>query len=153
MRQTLVLVAGAALLLTAPTRAQDADKEQAALQGTWEMISREFMGKKADDEEIKKLGTRVVISGDKITIMSKDVGIEEVVSELTFKLDSKSTPRSMDLTAIKGPSKGKKGLAIYEVTDDTLKVCVAFGEDKRPTKFEAPKENEWILFTYKKAKK
>jgi uncharacterized protein (TIGR03067 family) len=54
--------------------AQDAKKDQEQLQGTWMMVSREFMGKKATEEEIKKLNTKIVVKGDTITVWSRTRG-------------------------------------------------------------------------------
>jgi len=139
------------LLLSATVRADE--KELALLEGTWAMTARESMGKKATEEEIKKLSTRLIVKGDKITVRSKDVGEEITVSELTFKLDPKTTPKSMDLTVTDGPTKGKKAQAIYELEGDTLKVCISFDDEKRPTKFAAPSDSEWMLLTYKRDKK
>ena len=127
------------LLGSPEVQKKEADKKDSeALQGTWVMASKEFMGKKATEDEIKKLGTRLVIKGDAVTISSLDAGEYVVVSELTFTLDPSTKPKSMDVSITSGSSKGKKGLAIYEIDGDTLKVCYAIDEDKRPTRFAGP---------------
>lgn len=153
MRLFLGLMTAVTLLGPVAVRAQESRKDRELLQGTWIMVSKDFMGKKASEEEIKKLGTRVVIKGDTVTISTLDAGEYVVVSELTFTLEPETKPKSMDLMVQSGPSKGKKGLAIYELDDDTLKVCYALDEPKRPTKFAAPKDAEWILVAYKREKK
>ncbi len=153
MRRCVGLVGAVGLLVAGTARADDVQKEQALLEGTWAMVSREFMGKKASDEEIKKLNTRIVVKGDKITVWSVDAGKDEVVSELTFKLDPGTKPKSLDVAFLSGPTKGQTGLAIYEVDAETLKVCYALGEAKRPTKFAAQADTEWVLLVYKREKK
>jgi uncharacterized protein (TIGR03067 family) len=153
VRLFLGVLAAASLLAAAGVRAQDARKDQEALQGTWVMTAKEFMGKKASEDEIKKLGTRIVLKGDTVTVSTLDAGEYVVVSEATFKLDPATKPKSMDLTVTGGPSKGKSGLAIYELDGDTLKVCWAIDEEKRPTRFAGPKDSEWIFVVYKREKK
>jgi uncharacterized protein (TIGR03067 family) len=153
MRLSLVLILAAGLLYGEIARAQDAKKDQEQLQGTWMMVSREFMGKKASEEEIKKLNTKIVVKGDMITVWSKDAGTDEVVSESTFKVDPTTKPKSLDFTMTSGPSKGQTAVAIYELEGDSLKVCYAVGETKRPTQFAAANDTEWVLLTYKREKK
>lgn len=153
VRLFLGLIAAVSLLGAAGAQAQDARKDQELLQGTWVMAAKEFMGKKATEDEIKKLGTRAVIKENTITISTLDAGEYVVVSESTFKLDPATKPKSMDIAVTSGPSKGKTGLAIYELDGDTLKVCYAIDEGKRPTRFAGPPDSEWIFVVYKREKK
>ncbi len=153
MRLSLGLIIAISLLVPALAQAQDAKKDQEQLQGTWKMVSREFMGKKASDEEIKKLNTKIVVKGDTITVWSQDAGTDEVVSEVKFKLDPTTKPKSLDFTMTSGPTKGQTAVAIYELEGDSLKVCYAVGEAKRPTQFAAANNTEWVLLSYKREKK
>lgn len=152
MRLFVGVLAALILLGAVAVRAQDARKDQELLQGTWVMTAKEFMGKKASEDEIKKLGTHVVFKGDAVTVSSLDAGERVVVSEGRFKLDPGTKPKAMDLAITSGPSKGKTGLAIYEVDGDTLKVCYSLDEEKRPTRFAGPPDNEWLLLVYKREK-
>jgi hypothetical protein len=52
-----------------------------------------------------------------------------------------------------GPKKGQTGVAIYELEGDSLKVCYAVDEEKRPTKFAGEKDTEWVFLSYKREKK
>jgi uncharacterized protein (TIGR03067 family) len=70
----------------------------------------------------------------------------------TLKFDAAKTPKTMDISATDGPNKGKTILAIYELTGDTLKVCYDIKGAGRPTKFESTKENEFLIFVYKRKK-
>ncbi len=153
MRPSFGLIVAVSLLAADAAPAQDAKKDLALLEGTWAMVSREFMGKKASDEEIKKLNTKVVFKGNTITIWSRDAGTDEIVSELTFKLDPTTKPKSLDFTMTSGPTKGQTAVAIYELEGDSLKVCYAVGEAKRPTQFAAANDSEWVLLSYKREKK
>jgi uncharacterized protein (TIGR03067 family) len=154
MRPKIVLIVAAGLLAAGAARADDPAKaELAQLEGTWAVTAREFMGKKASEEDIKKLKAKIVVKGDMVTVKSLDVDEEVVVAEGKLKLDPTTKPKSLDVTFTGGANKGETGLAIYELTGDALKVCIAVGEDKRPTEFAGPKNQEWIYIEYKREKK
>ena len=153
MIRCLGLIFTMSFLVPGMVQAQDAKKDLDQFQGTWMMVSREFMGKKATEEEIKKLQTKIVVKGDTITVLSNDAGTEEKVSELTFKLDPTTAPKSLDFTITSGPTKGQMAIAIYELDGDSFKVCYAVGEAKRPTKFASPNDSEWVFLSYKREKK
>jgi uncharacterized protein (TIGR03067 family) len=128
----------------------DAKKDLALLQGTWKIVGKEFMGKKATKEEIEELKGATVIQGNKKTEWTQG---KEIISEATFKLDPKAKPKALDLTYISGPLKEKMDLAIYEVTGDTLRVCYPIEESKRPTEFAGKADGKTLLLTYQRAKK
>lgn len=140
----------------APLKEDDpVKKDLALLQGAWEIVGKEFMGKKAAKGEIDKLKGEMVIKDGKITQWQDDAGVKAVVSEATFKIDPKAKPKALDLTYTKAPiNEGKTIQAIYEVKDDTLKVCYAFmPDDKRPTEFAGKGDGKTLFLTYKRVKK
>jgi hypothetical protein len=49
--------------------------------------------------------------------------------------------------------KGTADLAIYEIDADTLKVCWAELDAKRPTEFAAKNDGNEVLLVYKRQKK
>jgi uncharacterized protein (TIGR03067 family) len=165
MRRSIMVLAGTVVALLAPTLwrsslpgalAQEKvkAKEAAALQGTWVIVGKEFMGKKASEDEVRKLTGRTVIKGDKITAWTDDLGKEKIISESTFKLDSGAKPKTMDLKYISGDLKGESELAIYELDGDTLKVCYSFGPgEQRPTEFAGKPDGKSLFLTYKRQKK
>ena len=131
-----------------------AEKELAALQGTWVIVGKQFMGKTASEEEVKKLTGRTLIMENKKTEIGEDLGKEEVISESTFKVDPAAKPKTMDLKFISGPFKGETQLALYELNGDTLKVCYSFGEGApRPTEFAGKLDGKSLFLTYKRQKK
>src|SRR5262249_43825337 len=149
MRSSIVFIIAASLLVAEPARADDNKKEQVLFEGTWQVVSRELMGKKASEEEVKNLNTKVAIKDDKITVCSTEGGKDEVLAEFTFKVDPTAKPRAIDISGTSGPQKDKTVLGIYEFTGDTLKVCFAPPMEKRPTEFTAAKDSEWLLVVYK----
>ena len=162
MRRAILLFAYALLALLVPTLlwsslpgapAPAEEKELAALQGAWGIVGKEFMGKKASEEEMKKLTGRIVFKADKLTVWLDDAGQEMIVSESTFKVDAAKNPKTMDLKYTRGFGKGETQLAIYEIDGDTLRVCYSFGEgEKRPTEFAGKLDGKSLFLTYKRLK-
>jgi uncharacterized protein (TIGR03067 family) len=67
-------------------------------------------------------------------------------------IDSTKKPKEMDIVGTEGPNKDKKILAIYELTDDTLKVCYALDGKERPKAFATKEGTKGFLVTYKRQK-
>jgi uncharacterized protein (TIGR03067 family) len=140
---TLVLVAG--LLVAAAPRQDDASKKDLEkLQGTWKAETAQRGGKDAPAVVVENL--RLVIAKDKLTI--KD-GTE--VEAATFKLDAGKKPIAAIDIVIKGDKETLLG--IYEIKDDTLKLCWNPSGKDRPTEFVSKADTEIVLFVLKRVKK
>ena len=112
MRWTALLVVAA---LLAPA-GEAADKDRAALQGTWTVVAAEQDGQPLDRIKDNKL----MISEDNFTIKTK-------TSELkgTMELHPDIMPKGMDLTHSEGAATGRIWYAIYSLAGDELKICYA----------------------------
>jgi uncharacterized protein (TIGR03067 family) len=130
-----------ALSLSCLSRAEDAK----SMNGTWLPSAAELGGEKFPDEV--RMTMKLVIDGDKYTVT-----VGKNLDRGTVKLDPLKKPKEMDITGTEGPNKGKTFLAIYEKTDDTLKVCYDLSGKARPAKFKTSKENKLFLVTYKREK-
>lgn len=137
-----VLVLG--ILLSAPARG-DEKADLKKLEGTWLPTAAEFGGQKWSDEQIKVI--KLVVADGKYTVT---VGGQ--TDKGTFKLDPAAKPAAMDIIGTDGPNKGKTIPAIYELSNDTLKVCYALEGKDRPSKFETKTGTATFLVTYKRAK-
>ena len=134
--------------LAAGVSAQDPGKDDLKrLEGTWRMVSGEADGKKAPEEELKKI--KVIFKGDAYTVMS-DGRVEE---KGTQKLDPTKKPKTIDYTMTEGPTKGKTHLGIYELDGDTVKFCFAAPGGDRPTDFTAKEGSQRTLSVWKRDKK
>ena len=60
-------------------------------------------------------------------------GLKQIVSEAKITLDPTTKPKSVDIAHTKGDLKGETVLGIYELKDDSLKVCFALGDENRQT--------------------
>jgi uncharacterized protein (TIGR03067 family) len=147
---TLFCVLGLVVLGGSVTRADDktdAEKEFKKFHGVWTFESVEAGGKKAPADAFK--GTTVTFAGDTYTVKKGD----EVIQVGTQKLDPSRSPKTIDVTVTEGLNKGAVMLGIYEIDEDTLKVCFDEGGKKRPTEFKSPAGSETFVNVHKRLKK
>jgi len=116
-------------LVPAGGRGETPDKELKKFDGTWQAVSITQDGKEAPKSDVDKV--TLTVKGERYTL--KTAGGEAI--EGTHKLDPTKTPRTIDAVRSSGPDKGKTILGIYELTDDTFKVCFAPPGKDRPTAF------------------
>ena len=141
--------------LFAAVRSQAADdaneeavaKDLRAFKGTWRLSAKEEDGKTFSEEEIKDVIGTIDGSG-KVSVRRGD----KLLNEGTVKLDPTKEPKAIDVTFTGGERKGKKVLGIYEIEDDTFRVCVARPGDERPAEFSAKAGSGHILVVYVRQK-
>jgi uncharacterized protein (TIGR03067 family) len=147
MRLTAIAFAWLLLLAATPARADEGAQDRKALQGTWELTGLVFDGQTVPADKVK--GVRFAITGEMLVMTGLDGR-----RPFSFKLDPTRKPRAIDLTPLEGPFKGKTTPAIYELTGDTLRLCMSNKEIKdRPTRFEAPQGTQLAVFTLKRSAK
>ena len=137
VRYALTLLA-IGFVISAQVGAQDGKdgavkKELAKLKGTWKIVSFEIDGKKTyTDDQRKKFLVKIDADGK----MTVDLDGKTIV-ESTSKIDPTKIPKTLDQTFTKGGGgAGNTSLWIYELKDDTLKICAAAPGDPRPTEFK-----------------
>jgi uncharacterized protein (TIGR03067 family) len=116
-----------------------------ALEGKWKVETMEAGGQQIVPDEPEEMIIRV--TGDRYERMTKD-GPDGG----TIKLDETQNPKTMDVTDTEGLDAGKVLLAIYELADDTLRVCYALNDSPRPTELTTKEGLPWVLITYKREK-
>lgn len=126
---------------------EDIEKELKKFQGTWTFESSESGGMKIPADELK--GFIVLFEGDKHTVKKGD----EVVQVGTQKIDASKSPKTIDVTMTEGPNKGTVMLGIYEIDENTLKVCFDPQGKKRPTEFKSAPGSENFVNVHKRVKK
>jgi uncharacterized protein (TIGR03067 family) len=126
---------------------EDIEKEVRKFQGTWTFESSEAGGKELPAGELKEL--ILTFEGDKHTVRKGD----EVIQVGTQKLDPSRSPKTIDVTMVEGPNKGKVMLGIYENDGDTLKVCFDPQGKKRPTEFKSGPGSDNFVNVHKRVKK
>jgi uncharacterized protein (TIGR03067 family) len=125
----------------------DLEKEVRKFQGTWTIESSETGGEKLPASELK--GFVLTFEGDKHTVKKGN----EVIQVGTQKLDPSKSPKTIDVTMTAGPDKGAVMLGIYEIDEDTLKVCFDPQGKKRPTEFKSAPGSQNFVNVHKRVKK
>ena len=127
-------------------QAADEKDELAKFKGKWKGVSLVVDGKetpKADAEAMV-----LTVDGEKYSLK---IGGEDV--EGMQKLDPSKTPKHMDAVRTKGAYKGDKLVGIYELTDDSFKVCFAApGKTDRPKEFKSEAGSGNRLYVFKREK-
>jgi uncharacterized protein (TIGR03067 family) len=140
------LLATAALALGLAASAADDKDELGKFTGTWKGVSVVTDGTEAPKAEAE--GHRLVVAGEKYTLTA---GGQEI--EGTHKLDARKVPKQIEAVRTKGPHKGETMLGIYEMTDDTFKVCFAApGKTERPKEFKSAPGSGHRLLVFKREK-
>lgn len=145
--------------------------DEKLLQGVWEALTIEFDGAITTAADLRRperyqipprnlfgeaeakpaeMGIlRWTITGDKITLGEKK-------PTFSFKLNSKATPKQIDLLPLDGPDKGKTVQGIYRFDDDRLSVCFLNSSDPQntwPRAFKTSLGDGLIMVTLEPAKK
>jgi uncharacterized protein (TIGR03067 family) len=98
------------------------------LQGTWRVVSLEIEG--AEMGEAIFQGSKIILKGSAFETISMGA-----VYRGNFQVDSTATPKQLDLKFTEGPEKGNASLGIYELDEDTWKLCLTVTAKERPTAF------------------
>jgi uncharacterized protein (TIGR03067 family) len=121
----LLLIGSVALPQTA------AEKEAKVLQGVWRGVYGETSRERISPEEAKKI--RLIFKDDLVTIQDG----KEVLKATYRLIDVLKKPRSIDLTSTEGKTKGRIYKGIYDIDNDTLKICFSESDQERPTELAA----------------
>jgi uncharacterized protein (TIGR03067 family) len=128
-----------------PSRGDDVTDATKKIQGSWKPVAAELGGKPFPDSILK---TMQLVLTDGNYIVTVGAGRDEG----TVKLDPAKEPRAMDIVGTSGPNRGKKIPAIYELTDDTLRICYDLSGKARPKEFKTKADTQLYLVEYKRQK-
>ena len=117
-------------------------KELEKLEGTWTKDSWEYKGQ----PQIAAAAGRYVFKGDKFTYFAED----KEHYKGTVKLDP--AKQFIDLAITDGADKGTSMLGLYELKEDTLRICFGPGGEKRPKELKTAADSDTKIWTYKRKK-
>ncbi|MCA8987601.1 MAG: TIGR03067 domain-containing protein [Planctomycetaceae bacterium] len=134
------------------SRADDARKEaiqkdRKRIEGTWKIVALEINGNRATDEDARKL---TVINGSDGTWTLYSEGSE--ISTGTSTIDPTRKPCTINLVETNNEGKVNQYLGIYELGDQTRKLCFAPQGKERPVDFSSQPGSEMILVTFERVK-
>jgi uncharacterized protein (TIGR03067 family) len=116
------------------------------LQGTWKPVEVELGGVKLPEAAFASWRLELGVGTYRLQgAESPDSG--------TVKVDASKKPATIDVTGADGPNRGKTYPAIYELKDDTLRICYDLSGKTRPTEFKTAKQTKLYLVIYKRDKK
>jgi uncharacterized protein (TIGR03067 family) len=142
-------------LLTAMTTIAWADnskdqaitKDRKQIEGTWRVVALEVDGNKAMEEDAKKL---MVVNGSDGAWSLRSEGNE--ISKGTSTIDPTKKPKTIDFTLTQGAGKGHQYVGIYELGENTRRLCFAPVEKERPIEFSSTPGSQHILVTFERQK-
>ena len=114
-----------------------------AMQGTWTIESFTIEGHDLPASTIASW--RRIGDGNHIVWKQGD----ETLFELDIQLDASKKPMMLDSTIVKGDVKGTM-LAIFELVDDSLRVCFTSPGESRPAVFSSAPGSGLLMFTAKR---
>jgi uncharacterized protein (TIGR03067 family) len=147
-------VLGFVLVLSARSVVADAAEDAKKIQGTWVVTPATF--DVVPDEKARKEGIKLV-AGMRFTFQEGELTIEHQPGRPPFEKGSKEssafrlaptrTPKQIDL--------GERGRGIYELDEDTLKLCwdIRGKENGRPDMFGFDKDKPTVVYYVLKREK
>ena len=142
------LVALAITAATAVAAEKNAASDDKTLNGIWAPTEAVLGGVPLPPPALQKITLR--IDGAKYEVTVKG---ETEPDQGTSTLNTNVSPKTMTITITNGPNRGKTFPAIYELKDDTLRVCYDLSGQKHPTDFESVQGTQLYLVTYKRKQK
>jgi len=128
-----------------PPADQQSLDDQKALQGDWIPVKAELAGQAMPEAVLKTISLKLIKNEYEVLVAGKsDKG--------TWTIDPAAKPKSMKITGVKGPNEGKTFPAIYELGDNTLRVCYDLLGKKTPADFKTTAGTKLYLVTYKRKK-
>ena len=125
---------------------EPANREIAKHQGTWLASSFRRDGQETPQEIVRTI-TRTVV---KDHVVWKRNG--KSFAGTAMVLDPGQSPKSIDVIADGGPTRGKRVLGIYRLDNDRLTICMADADQPRPKDFTAEKGSRQTLMMFTREK-
>lgn len=122
-------------------------KDRKRIEGTWKIVSIVVNGNSSTDDS----GKMIVVNGADGS-WNLTVDGQEIVQGTTM-IDPSKKPKTIDITPTTGDDKGKIYQGIYEVADDTRKLCFAPTGKPRPTEFTSVSGSDHVLVMFERVKK
>jgi uncharacterized protein (TIGR03067 family) len=135
------------LVFLAPETADAAaQKEIGRLDGTWTVTAAEYKGKNVDRFPVERVIFAAGKAGD-------EAAKRKGARVFTYRLDPAKSPKVIEATSAGDGGKGRGMIGIYEVGDDTLKLCLIPSGTKPPKGFKTRPDDETMTLELKRDKR
>lgn len=141
------LTAIAAIALAADAKDEVIRKDRNQIKGTWRVVGLVANGNMAMEQDARKL---TVVNGSDGTWSLRSEGKE--ISKGTSTFDPTKKPKTIDFTPTEGETKGSQYLGIYELSENTRRMCFASLGKERPNDFSSAPGSEHICVTFEREK-
>lgn len=143
----VLLLPAMAATAVADDKEEAIKKDRQHIEGTWRIIALEINGNEAQEEDARKL---TVVNGSDGTWSLRSDGKE--ISRGTSIFDPTQKPKTIDFTPTAGGAEGKLHLGIYELGQETRKLCFATSGEDRPSKFSSKPGSGHIFVVFERVK-
>jgi uncharacterized protein (TIGR03067 family) len=134
------------LVFLAPETADaSAKKDIGRLEGAWIVTAAEYRGKKVDRPPFERVIFAAGKAGDEAA-NKKGAGV------FKYEIDSGKSPKVIAATAVGERGKREGLVGIYEVDEDTLKLCLVPGNRRLPVAFKTGPDDQAIVLELKRDK-
>lgn len=129
--------------------AADEVKLAAAWQGKWQVTAMHSGDVELPEEFVKRISMQVENAN-----MTWQVNDQAIKARVTF-VGTEDKPRPIDIVGVGGENDGRLYEGIYELGEDTLKLCLntTTNVKQRPIEFAAPAGSTFVVIEFKKEKK
>ena len=141
----LAVVAVSAVVLSASSAVAD---DHQAMAGTWQVVSIDANGTLDDSENVRRITVVNERNGEWALIINGDT-----IARGTQTIDEATSPKTVDLTITEtkdGNNVGRRYEGIYELSENTRRVCLAMDGGERPTQFFSAAASGHVLVTYER---
>ena len=114
------------------------EDNQKTIEGTWVIAQAELGGKNF-----------AALKGAKLILQAGKYEFQNDQGE--YKLHQIEKMTAIDITGKQGPNEGKTYLAIYELTENTLKICYDLSGKERPKAFKTEAGTQQFFVTYQRS--
>jgi len=125
----LIGIAFLSLTIAWADETEAVNKDLAALQGEWTMLSGSADGQPMPADMLKQM-KRVCKADETTTTLNG-----QVFFKAKFTIDPSKSPKTIDYQMLEGPTKGKTQFGIYEIQGERFKACFSKAGEQRPTDF------------------
>ena len=145
MSKLLLAFVAVGLVVTQPAKDEAIKQDRKRIEGTWRIVALEVNGNIVKEEDTKKL---TVVNGSDGMWSLRSEGNE--IAKGTSTIDPTKMPKTLDFIQTEGEGRGRQCLAIYEVAENTRRMCFAPPGKDRPTAFTSVPGSETVLVTFER---